>query len=254
MRVQILGAHQGESRDMRFMSILVDDRLAIDAGGLTTSLSLEQQLAVDAVLITHRHYDHIKDLPMLAHNTWEIKSLEIYCTDDTRKMIQAHLFNDEIWPALREDDPPYHRVIYHKVTPGQPFSLLGYDILPVTMPHSVPTVGYLVERGGKSLFYTADTRADGVPNWFSLRPDLLVVETTMSNQFDKEAARFGHMTPMTLGNELRAFHARQGYYPRTVCVHINIKHDRQVRDELAQLSHDLQAEVLAGYEGMVIDL
>jgi ribonuclease BN (tRNA processing enzyme) len=236
------------------MSILVDERLAIDAGGLTTTLSLEQQHAIEAVLITHRHYDHIKDLPMLAHNTWETRSLEIYCTADTLKMIQAHLFNDEIWPAMREDEPPYHRVIYHTVTPDKPFTLLGYDILPVTMPHSVPTVGYSVGRGGKSFFYTADTRAKGVPNWFSLRPDLLVIETTMSNRYDEEAARFGHMTPMALARELRGFHDKQGYYPRIVCVHINPKHDVQVREELAQLSTELQAEIIAGHEGMIIDL
>ncbi|MFL5731824.1 MAG: MBL fold metallo-hydrolase [Chloroflexia bacterium] len=254
MRVQILGAHQGESRDIRFMSILIDDHLVIDAGGLTSSLSLDQQVAIEAVLITHRHFDHIKDLPMLAHNTWELHSLEIYSTEETLKMIQAHLFNGEIWPAMLEDDPPYHRIVYHPITPGTPFALLDYEVQAVTMPHSVPTVGYLVQRGPSSFFYTADTRTDGEPNWIDLRPDLLIIETTMSNAFDKEAARFGHMTPMALGKDLRAFHKKQGYYPRTVCVHINPRHAAQVHKELAQLSADLKTEILPGQEGMVIDL
>ena len=42
MQVRILGAHQGESRDLRFMSILIDGHLAIDAGGLSTSLTREE--------------------------------------------------------------------------------------------------------------------------------------------------------------------------------------------------------------------
>src|SRR5438445_1563901 len=124
MRVQILGAHQGESRDMRFMSILIDDRLAIDAGGLTSSLSLEEQYAIDAVLITHQHYDHIKDLPMFAHNLWEIKDINIYCTYDTRLMLERHVFNGEIWPDMTRKRPDYHRVIFHSVEPGHRFSLL----------------------------------------------------------------------------------------------------------------------------------
>ena len=44
------------------MSILVDGKLAIDAGGLTTALTLEEQERIDAMIITHRHFDHIKDL------------------------------------------------------------------------------------------------------------------------------------------------------------------------------------------------
>jgi ribonuclease BN (tRNA processing enzyme) len=63
MRVKILGAHQAESRDHHFTSILIDDRMAIDAGGLTSTLTFEEQPRLEAVLITHRHFDHVKDLP-----------------------------------------------------------------------------------------------------------------------------------------------------------------------------------------------
>lgn len=254
MRVQILGAHQGESRDMRFMSILVDNQLAIDAGGLTTSLSLEEQYAIEAILITHQHFDHIKDLPMFAHNLWESKDIHVYCTDDTRVMLEQHIFNDQIWPNMTKDRPGTHRVIFHAVEAGRWFDLLEYKILPVPMVHTVPTVGYLIEREGKSMFYTADTRSDGHQEWASTRPDVLIIETTMSNQFDADASRFKHLTPVSLGRELRAFHTRQGYYPRTVCVHINPKHEQQVRRELADLSKELQAEITPAYEGMVLDL
>jgi ribonuclease BN (tRNA processing enzyme) len=254
MQVHILGAHQGESREMRFMSILIDGKLAIDAGGLTSALSIEEQLGIEAVLITHQHYDHIKDLPVLAHNIWETKSLEIYATYNTRQMLERHLFNDEIWPSMRKDASGYHRIIYHSVEPDRQFSLLGYKILAVSMPHSVPTVGYRVEKNGKSMFYTADTRGDGNPVWSSTRPDLLIIETTSSNRSDAEAARFHHMTPLSLAQELRAFHDQQGYYPRTVCVHINPKHDAEIREELARLSEELNADISAAHEGMVIEL
>ncbi len=41
MQVRLLGAHQGASCDIGFMSLLVDGKLAIDAGGLTSALTLE---------------------------------------------------------------------------------------------------------------------------------------------------------------------------------------------------------------------
>lgn len=254
MQVRLLGAHQGDTRSAHFMSILVDDVLAIDAGGLTAALSEEEQLAIEAVLITHRHFDHIKDLPGLAHTRWRDKPLDLYCTADARDAIQAHVFNDVLWPALREEAEGYFPVLYHEVRAGSPFTLAGYNILAVEMAHTVPAVGYLVEGGGRSFFYTADTRGTGQPSWASIRPNLLIAETTLSSRYEAEAARFGHMTPLSLERELRAFHAAQDYYPHTVCVHINPRHEKAIRGELAALSDRLEAAVQPGYEGMIIEV
>ena len=55
MKVKILGAHALESTETKFMSILVDGVLALDAGGLTSSLSLPSQEEIKAVLLTHSH-------------------------------------------------------------------------------------------------------------------------------------------------------------------------------------------------------
>lgn len=254
MRVQILGAHQGESRDIRFISLLIDGRLAIDAGGLTSTLSLDEQAAIEAVLLTHRHFDHVKDLPLLAHNTWEEKSLQLYCTADTRKSLQDHIFNDVIWPSMKQKVEGYYPVVFNEVVPGKSLDVVGYEVIALAMPHTVPTVGYCVSSNGKSAFYTADTRGEGDPPWAALRPDLLIIETTMSNEFDKEAARFKHMTPMALGRELQSFHAKQGYYPRTVCVHINPRHERRVREELHALARELSADISPAHEGMIVEL
>src|SRR5207253_897656 len=184
--------------------------LAIDAGGLSTSLTREEQMQIEAVLITHRHFDHIKDLPGLAHTVWETKDLQLYCIADTRDALQAHMFNGVVWPALRKREEGYYAVVFNEVEAGRAFDLLGYSIYPVAMSHTVPTVGYCVAKDGKSIFYTADTRGTGDPPWADLRPDVLLAETTMSSEYEQSAQRFGHMSPVALERELRAFHARQG--------------------------------------------
>jgi ribonuclease BN (tRNA processing enzyme) len=252
MEVRLLGAHQGQSSTIGFMSILVDGKLAIDAGGLTTALTLEEQANIEAILVTHRHFDHVKDLVGLAHNNWQVRSLHIHCIDDTRDALQAHIFNDVLWPTMSEQIGPYYPLTWHRVEAGAQFDLLGYSITPIEMSHSVPTVGYFIQKDGASFFYTADTRAQGNPSWAAIRPDLLIAETTMANEHERIATMVGHMTPATLGGELRAFHAKQGYYPPTICVHINPHQEPTIRPELAALASELGAEITPGHEGMVL--
>jgi ribonuclease BN (tRNA processing enzyme) len=254
MEVKLLGAHQGQSREIGFMSILVDGRLAIDAGGLTTALTLEEQERIEGVLVTHRHFDHIKDLVGLAHNNWQVRSLHIHCIDDVRQALMAHVFNDVVWPTMSVQIGSYYPLTWHRVEVGETFEVLDYRVTAIEMSHTVPTVGYYVEGGGSSFFYTADTRGDGDPSWSGIRPDLLIAETTMATENEQLAYTVGHMTPLSLGRELRAFHARQGYYPRTVCVHINPHQEADVVRELAALAEELGAEIVPGREGMVFDL
>ncbi|HUP27677.1 MAG TPA: MBL fold metallo-hydrolase [Chloroflexia bacterium] len=254
MQVKILGGHQGSSREIGFMSLLIDGRLVIDAGGLSAGLNLEEQEQVEAVLITHKHYDHTRDLPGFVHGLWQIKSLHVHCLDDTRAALQDYYFNGVIWPRMVEMPPGYYPLIFHKVEPEQPFNLLGYAVTPVTVAHTVPTVGYLVEIEGKSVFYTADTRSEEDPLWTRLRPDLLIAETTMASEYDDVAGQFGHMTPLGLERVLRIFQEKQGYYPRTICVHINPAHEERIGRELAELSERLGADIAPGCEGMVLEI
>jgi cAMP phosphodiesterase len=234
--------------------MLVDGRLAIDAGGLTSSLTFGEQEAIEAVLITHRHFDHIKDLPMLAHSVWESKSLHVYCTQETYDALHRHVFNGVLWPDVEQESEGFYPVKFHVVRAGEWFDVLGYRVYAQEMPHSVPTVGYCVEAGGKRFFYTADTRGSGDPPWAHLRPDVLLIECTMSSEVDEEAARYFHMTPVSLGRELRAFEEKEGYIPQTVCVHINARHEAPIREQLRELSERLGAEVTPGHEGMLIEL
>ena len=68
MRLRILGAHGGESSTHRASSFLVDNNLLLDAGAVTRSLTLNEQLELDYIFISHSHLDHIRDLALLCDN------------------------------------------------------------------------------------------------------------------------------------------------------------------------------------------
>ena len=62
MEIRILGAHNVESANTRLTSLLVDGVLAVDAGALTSSLTFAEQEKVSSILLTHCHYDHVRDV------------------------------------------------------------------------------------------------------------------------------------------------------------------------------------------------
>ncbi|HMA37495.1 MAG TPA: MBL fold metallo-hydrolase, partial [Chloroflexia bacterium] len=158
MHIRLLGVHQGESKTTKFISILVDDVLAIDAGSLTSGLTFEEQSKLASILVTHCHYDHIKDIPMIAFNMMHTNQIMVYCQADTREALESHIMNQSIWPKMYDiPRPEAPSIRFYDVQAGQQFRADGYSVLPIQMQHPVPTVGYSVARNGKSFFFTSDT-------------------------------------------------------------------------------------------------
>ena len=95
MEIRFLGVHNLESADTKLVSILVDGILAIDAGSITSTLTFEEQQKLEAILLTHRHFDHIRDLATLGlSNTlssipWGTKKL--YSIASVFEALQSHI-------------------------------------------------------------------------------------------------------------------------------------------------------------------
>src|SRR5262245_63778615 len=66
--VVVLGSSGASSPERRSTSFLIGDELAIDAGSLASALSLPRARRVRTVLLTHRHLDHVKELPLFLDN------------------------------------------------------------------------------------------------------------------------------------------------------------------------------------------
>ncbi|MBI4188676.1 MAG: MBL fold metallo-hydrolase [Chloroflexi bacterium] len=256
MKVQILGAHNCESQNTRLVSLLVDDSLALDAGGLTSSLSFPAQQQLKAVLLTHHHYDHVRDIPALAMNFYlSGATIDVYATALVYDMLTTHLLDGKFYPNFLARPPEKPTVKFTVIEPLKPELIDGYTVLPVPVSHSVPAVGYQVTAlDGKAMFYTGDTGPGLAECWRQITPRLLIIEVTASNRFDNFGRESKHLTPNLLKEELVVFRELKGYLPEVVAVHMSPGLEAEIKAEITALSEELNSQISLGYEGMELNL
>ena len=256
MNIQVLGAHNCESQNTRCISLLIDDALAIDAGSLTSSLSFEAQQKLNAILLTHQHYDHVKDIPMLAMNfALRDTTINIYSTLPVYNALATHLLDGKLYPNFLERPKQNPTVRFTIIEPYQTEQIEGYSVLAIPVSHTVPTVGYQVTSpDGKTVFYTSDTGAGLADCWEYVSPQLLIIEVTAPDRYKESAAQSGHLTPSLLKQELTSFRALKGYLPQVVLVHMNPDLEEEIKFEIAVVAKSLNNPITLAYEGMQLHL
>ena len=259
MNICFLGAHNSESKDVRPACLLIDNFLAIDAGGLTSSLTFPEQLAIKALLVTHHHYDHIKDIPMLGI-TFRINNsqINIYSIPSVYEALE-YLFKypGKFYTNFLEHPAENPTIRFKPIEPLKPFLINGYKILAVPMKHSVPAVGYqITSPEGKNLFYTGDTGNGLQDCWQHISPDLLIIEVTAADGYTNSAREAKHLTPTLLKEELISFRKIKGYLPKIITVHMfpQSPEKERIDTELKQVATELNTPIIPGYEGMEISL
>ena len=63
-------------------------------------MELKAQCALEAVLVSHAHLDHIRDLATIADNRCQNDAapLVVAGTKQTLAILKKHFFNDLLWP------------------------------------------------------------------------------------------------------------------------------------------------------------
>ena len=201
MELRVLGAHNLESRHTRMESHLIDGQLALDAGSLTRSLSFGEQEGIRAVLLSHRHFDHVRDLLPLGMALREVdEAVKVHAIPDTIDFVGRKLLDGSLYPNFVNPDPP--REPSFTLVPVEfykEFSVLDYTVKAVPVPHAVPAAGYLISSGDVSLFYTGDAGEGVEAAWEHVCPDVLLTECTYGNDGASSATRAGHLIPGTVG-------------------------------------------------------
>jgi ribonuclease BN (tRNA processing enzyme) len=254
MDIRVLGAHNSETMTNSCVSLLIDGKLALEAGGLTSRLTFEEQVNLDAIAITHCHMDHIKDIPILALNLFRRSaSIDIYSTAHVCDSIKEHILNQDMYPEFHNIPVLKPTVNFQEVEPLGLLWIDGHSVLPVPVKHETETVGYLVcDKKGKSVFFTGDTGPDLAECWSHISPQLLIIDVTTSNEYEDFARRTGHLTPRLLEAELIKFRELKGYLPTVLTIHMDAGQEPQIRSELNIVQEHLHLPINMAHEEMCL--
>jgi ribonuclease BN (tRNA processing enzyme) len=214
MRIEILGGYGGESPECRMTCLLINGRIALDAGSLTQTLSIERQVSVHSILLSHSHIDHTNCLPFFIENVYgkADRAIDLYASAATIYAIRKNLFNNDTWPDFTR--LPNHllpSVRFQEIEKERPLVLEGVSFTPIAVDHLVPTFGFLIEQDGAAVLWSSDTGpttrlwevANATPNLKAL-----CIETSFDNSLQDVADVSLHLTPRTLQGELRKLHRR----------------------------------------------
>jgi len=252
-----LGAHGIEAKGARLTSLLIGEVLAIDVGGLTSALSLPQQEKIKTVLLSHHHFDHTRDLITLGANvaSWQ-GQIEVYALQHTLDLVFPCLLDGKMYVNFLEyPDKEKPCLSLKAIEPYRKAIIGGYEVLPLPVKHSVPTLGYQVTSPeGKSLFYTSDTGPGVSACWEYISPQLLIIEVAGPNKLENRLKVVGHLSASLLKQELVQFKDLKGYLPRTIAIHMALSYENEIREEVAQVAEELEADISLGYEDMKVTL
>lgn len=216
MRITVIGSGTGiADPDSCSPSLLVsisNDNLLIDIGP-----GVMRQLAtlaityhdIDKLLITHTHIDHINDIThFIFSSKYDVdprqRDLQIVAPKGFRSFYKGliSLYGDQLVPKR-------YNISLLEVSDSI-IEFESWKLISKPTRHMLPSVGFRLEEGGRSLVYTGDTDLTDEVVELAKDADLLVAECA----FPDDSRVVGHLTPGRIAELLKRAHPK-----RTLLVH-----------------------------------
>lgn len=209
MNIRVLGCNGSQLPNYNTTCFLVGRNVLVDAGTITSVLSLREQREIDYIFVTHAHLDHVRDIMFLADNICyspRKKPLILVSTKGIIESIHRHLFNNIIWPDFsRIPDLRNPIVQFRIIRPGRKQKIGSLQVKAIDLHHVVETVGYVIESAGKAVIFLGDTGPTREAWQVAKKTSGLkavFVETSLPDKLRDIASKTGHLTPLFLANEL----------------------------------------------------
>ena len=209
MRIRILGCSGGIGLGLRTTSILVDHSILIDAGTGVGDLTIGELKGIRHVFLTHSHLDHIAGLPLFLDSVFDElvgNPITVHARAETIAALREHVFNWVVWPDFESLPSAEQPVIkFNEIAAGDRIELEQCTLRAVDVHHSVPSLGYCIEREDRVFAFSGDT-ATNASLWQVLNDyetvHTLVMEVSFPDFQAELAMKAGHYTPSTLAADL----------------------------------------------------
>lgn len=197
--------------------------LALDAGTVCSAIKQlpaaeQRKIQITDYFISHSHLDHISGLAICAPGN---KPATIHATDDTIQQLNAHIFNNKIWPNFADEGaaPQIKLYHYHHLPLWGSVTLTTMPLTVQTFPlahGNMTSTAFLLKHQNRYLLYFGDTGSDTQQQksnllhiWQTVAPLIrqhelttMMIEVSYSNiQAPKQL--YGHLTPALLSQELK---------------------------------------------------
>lgn len=259
LEIEILGAHGSAAQEQHCTCFKLGENILIDAGHAIAPLG-EKVADIEHILLTHSHFDHIRDLPFIIETYYEKrqKPLKIYGLSSTLEALKSHLFNGIIWPKFHQIIHPNFQkfsIEFIPLTLEIPFELGTLQFTPFPSNHTVDCCSYLIRHFDKACIISSDTYLTKYLNdVINQNPDVttLFIETSFPSRLENLAKTSKHLTPKLLKEQLSGIHKPLNIY----LYHLKPIFQAEITQEIAKYFGSESLHHISGFleSGQSIDI
>ncbi len=248
IKIKTLGAYGSRFGGMATACFLINDKIVVDAGNITSVG--KKILKINHIFITHHHLDHIFDIPFLIAESFpqRYEPLTIYGNQENLEALKKNILNQQIWPDFSEINiigSDRASLRYQSLKAWNTVTVDGIDVLPFDSNHIVPTYGYKISKGNKSVVISGDTwKQDNI--WKIANEDPSVKAIFIDVSYPKRLSSLGwramHLSTDAFEEEVSTKLKRDDII--LIVYHIKPTLFREVEREIKQVGRKLKRRII----------
>ena len=213
MKITLLGtAGSLIAKNKGCPAILINDDLLLDCGEGTTQklVQLDKIKNIKTILITHLHNDHFLGAFSLLWHYWlnqRKEDLKIIGPPQLKSTFETILELTHT-PAGMMSSCKIH---YEELKETNSLQTIegDYKIQYISVEHGFPAFSYRIEKKGKSICYSGDTRPTKNLQKIASDSDLFICECTLPDDMYEFAYKHKHCTPSDVGKIAAAANSKK---------------------------------------------